>query len=246
MGIKSVICTAAIAAGIAFASGAQKFAPQPNPNPMPSGGLVVREPEDTNVIVIRNLQTRFTEEEMAEVVASFKTSLALPVKLATGDEIVERAGATVTVEDSPAFGGATLLVAPEQGWSRLAVGWLLEDAPEGEKRIARLEVELMRAVAASLGVGYSIHQPCIMSNVESIRDLDKIALFVSGPGPETENNLTVCAKKRGIGKYRFATYRRACQQGWAPAPTNDVQRAIWDEVASSKEQGPANRKAIKR
>ncbi len=26
------------------------------------------------------------------------------------------------------------------------------------------------------------------------------------------------------------TYRKACEEGWAPAPTNDVQKAIWDKV----------------
>ena len=27
-----------------------------------------------------------------------------------------------------------------------------------------------------------------------------------------------------------ATYKRACREGWAPTPTNDVQRAIWEKV----------------
>ena len=39
---------------------------------------------------------------------------------------------------------------------------------------------------------------------------------------------------------RFATYRRACVEGWAPRPTNDVQRAIWRSVAAERVKGPAN------
>ena len=27
-----------------------------------------------------------------------------------------------------------------------------------------------------------------------------------------------------------SVYRKACEEGWAPAPTNDVQKAIWDKV----------------
>lgn len=35
-------------------------------------------------------------------------------------------------------------------------------------------------------------------------------------------------------------YERACREGWAPAPTNDYQKAIWDKVRSEKERGPTN------
>ena len=44
------------------------------------------------------------------------------------------------------------------------------------------------------------------------------------------NALIEVAATRGIGMISFASYRTACQQGWAPAPTNDAQRTIWQEV----------------
>ena len=34
----------------------------------------------------------------------------------------------------------------------------------------------------------------------------------------------------GVSKERRVPYRVACQQGWAPAPTNDYQKAVWEEV----------------
>ena len=37
-------------------------------------------------------------------------------------------------------------------------------------------------------------------------------------------------EKCGVTPLRIATYRQACREGWAPAPTNDVQKAIWDKV----------------
>ena len=37
-----------------------------------------------------------------------------------------------------------------------------------------------------------------------------------------------------------ATYLTACREGWAPAPTNDAQRAIWARALSEKERGPTN------
>lgn len=37
-----------------------------------------------------------------------------------------------------------------------------------------------------------------------------------------------------------ATYQTACREGWAPAPTNGWQRAIWERALSEKERGPTN------
>ena len=34
----------------------------------------------------------------------------------------------------------------------------------------------------------------------------------------------------GVTPARKGIYEAACQQGWAPAPTNDIQKAIWDKV----------------
>ena len=38
--------------------------------------------------------------------------------------------------------------------------------------------------------------------------------------------------KRGIPPIRSDTYKLACQEGWVPEPTNDVQRTIWKQVHS--------------
>ena len=29
------------------------------------------------------------------------------------------------------------------------------------------------------------------------------------------------------------TYKEACEEGWAPAPTNEIQKAIWDKVRAT-------------
>jgi hypothetical protein len=44
----------------------------------------------------------------------------------------------------------------------------------------------------------------------------------------------------GITPDRTATYKRACKQGWAPTPTNEYQKAIWERVKADKERGPTN------
>ena len=37
-------------------------------------------------------------------------------------------------------------------------------------------------------------------------------------------------KPLGVLPAQRATYLKACEEGWAPAPTNDVQKAIWEKV----------------
>ena len=44
----------------------------------------------------------------------------------------------------------------------------------------------------------------------------------------------------GIGRYRVVTYKKACIEGWAPAPTNDAQRVFYEQAKADKERGPTN------
>ena len=44
------------------------------------------------------------------------------------------------------------------------------------------------------------------------------------------NKMINNAKLMGVAVRRRVSYRKACQEGWAPAPTNDIQKAIWDKV----------------
>jgi hypothetical protein len=47
-------------------------------------------------------------------------------------------------------------------------------------------------------------------------------------------------KSLGVTPAEMTTYRKACREGWAPAPTNDIQKAIWEQVKADKERGPTN------
>ena len=40
----------------------------------------------------------------------------------------------------------------------------------------------------------------------------------------------------GVAPAQVATYLSACKQGWAPEPTNDVQKAIWQSVRKLPEK----------
>ena len=40
----------------------------------------------------------------------------------------------------------------------------------------------------------------------------------------------------GVTPWKETTYKRACEEGWAPAPTNEYQKAVWDKVHAIPDQ----------
>ena len=157
--------------------------------------------------------------------ASLKTG-ACP--LAAADELAGRpgVGAAVLIADDGRL--PIVLASPDRSWAILNVHALRADGPDEGKLAGRIEKALWNAVARSIGAGGSSLVGTALSHYSSVEGLDAIRL--AGVGPDAHNAMIDLAEAHGIRPIRFAGYRTACQQGWAPAPTNDAQRAIWDEV----------------
>lgn len=58
--------------------------------------------------------------------------------------------------------------------------------------------------------------------------------------PQSMGAVLSNAKEKGIAQVRRTTYRKACEEGWAPAPTNEFQKAIWEKVKAAKTEAAAN------
>lgn len=199
----------------------------PRRHQRPNGGLVVKKIEG-KIIAVRNRQTAFSPAVLQAVVDKVKMTTYLPVLLVGSDENRDDVGVEVVLLDHPARAGFTVMVAPEQNYAELALDWIFADAPDPERFSRRLYLALTRAVAMSLGCGVAVYQPDLMAYVHSVKDLDRIGS--SSLGPEATNIANESARRLGVNQITVSSYRRACQQGWAPDPTNDVQRAIWKEV----------------
>ena len=82
-----------------------------------------------------------------------------------------------------------------------------------------------------------------MGPVTEAKDLD---LFAGARPPiDVLNRVLRAMPKYGLERWEQYTYREACEQGWAPAPTNEYQKAIWEKVKAEKERGPTNPITIK-
>ena len=91
---------------------------------------------------------------------------------------------------------------------------------------SRCRKELLRAFCFACGAGGSQYPDNIMA-IGDICDLDLVEEFIPG---DTAYACVARLIKVGVTPIRLVTYAKACKDGWAPAPTNDVQKAIWDKV----------------
>ena len=66
-----------------------------------------------------------------------------------------------------------------------------------------------------------------MAAIKEPKDLDK--MLEAAPVDAIQRAIE-SLKVYGVTPQEMSTYKKACQEGWAPAPTNEYQKAVWDKV----------------
>ena len=95
----------------------------------------------------------------------------------------------------------------------------------------RLIKEVWRALGFVGGVGYAPYQNDVLQPVYNLRELD--ALVYQVMQPMNFQKMYAQMAKFGVKRARHIPYKLAVMEGWAPQPTNEYQKAIWDEVRSA-------------
>lgn len=131
-----------------------------------------------------------------------------------------------------------ILCAPESRWTVVNVSPLKSDKPGVFE--ARVKKQLSRGFAFLCGGGESQFRGTLMS-VTSTAMLDAREDHVLPV--DVLDRFADMMKPQGVTPAVYDDYANACQDGWAPLPTNDVQKAIWTKVHDAKERGPE--KALK-
>ena len=123
-----------------------------------------------------------------------------------------------------------MLVAPEDHWGVVNVAKLVDDLPTEKAKTrfigSRTTKEAIRAFSLLCGGGSS-QFPGNMMNATSLRKLDTT---VDSIPVDMVGYYQEYLKTLGVTVRATTNYKTACREGWAPAPTNDVQKAIWDKV----------------
>lgn len=154
-----------------------------------------------------------------------------------GDEVLKQAQAEVAVILVSDSKTPLMLLAPEEGWAMVNVAKI----PSGDKFKAGCCKELLRAFAMLCAGGVSqmpgnvLSEPRLQDTYDLENTLPKDVTF----------RMAKYLKSRGVTASSMTTYKSACEQGWAPAPTNDIQKAIFERVKADKERGPTNPITIK-
>ena len=129
----------------------------------------------------------------------------------------------------------TMLLAPEDKWAVLNVATLKEGRGAQTAFLkARVLKEMSRTFAGLCGGISSNYPDSLTTGIYNLNQLDR----------QEDNRLSVDVIGRfapslanaGLTPAEIHSYRAACKQGWAPAPTNDVQKAIWEETRKLPEK----------
>lgn len=200
------------------------------------GGFVVRPTSLKGRIVISNSQSKYTDDQIARVVKSFTDLINLRVEIVRGeapslssvsklvDKIEAESVALITDDQSL----PRLLCAPENRWVIVNVAGLGEGAADEFAANRRFRCELARGIAYLAGAANSNVPGSLMTSVTAAKDLDRVSDEM--PPVEVIARFPEYLKGLGITPIIKVSYRQACQEGWAPSPTNEYQQAIWNQI----------------
>lgn len=201
-----------------------------------TGGYVRKENSAKGAYVILNAQKLVGSSAISKVLDTIDQSLAIKsfikdVNGVTVDNIadlIKGANATIGVGliDDPTH--PSLLIAPESGFAIINVRKLSTNKVSDNVIESRVRKEILRVLAFTTGCAYTTMVDPLMRDVTKPSDLD--ALPSENFGYEILNKFSNSAPLYGLKPWYSTTYKRACEEGWAPAPTNDIQKAIWDRV----------------
>lgn len=202
------------------------------------GGDIVVWPEDHGVFYVVNTQSRVSDAALAAPIQRLTADFNVDIRLSKGADKCDLAKIPAELKGMDAKGGLWIvddpalpiaLVAAEDGWGVLNVAPLLADDPDAKKCATRLQKFFFRTFANIHGASDCPMMPaCVMKQANGVAEVD--ALVCATYSPETTSKVAGYLTKCGYKRRHAGTYYDACEEGWAPAPTNDVQKAIWDKV----------------
>lgn len=234
---QSPVVSAPVDAQKALATRERTISPAARSNMLARTGGIIQAPAEGPAILFLNTQKRVADAALNTPAEQMHKMLRLPTafKSQPSSEPVTEAlnalkskdtAAVVVVTDTPGY--PSLLIAPENRWAIVNVAALGDKTVAAETLAERTQKELWRAFAYLMGAAHSSVQHCVMKSVLFPEDLD--AFDTAELSPEPFSKIIDHAKRLGMKPQRTATYRRAIEEGWAPPPTNDFQKAIWLEL----------------
>ena len=235
--MKNIIIAALAAVSLTATAADAPFKPKENRKIKAMGGSIMVPNSMKGHILVANMQMKVPASELEKTVKQLIGMTRLDIRFvnvpgevspSVANKKVKELGANavIFITDSDKC-DVSLLCAPENGWTIINSSVVTKDAKNEIFAAARLRKELMRGFFAATGAMNSRYPGTIMNYIGKPSDLDKLVEEI--PVDMSMRTIDYLAKM-GVTPVQYTTYQRAVQNGWAPAPTNDIQRAIWNRV----------------
>lgn len=200
------------------------------------GGYFRVVPKNAGKFLFVNAQAKVPESMIVDPVVKLAHDLNYDLQVSRGavpaigdvraSLVAIGAKGAVWIVDDPTM--PRVLAACEDGWAFLNVAQLSKDADDDTIK-ARMSKEINRVFGFIHGAADPIMMPaCALKPAYGLKGLDK--LQCKELSPITAEKVSQYLSLAGYKKVNVGTYYDACEEGWAPKPTNAVQKAIWDKV----------------
>lgn len=195
-----------------------------------TGGFLNKPGTQQGEVFYINCQSRVPRAWIDESIAYFAKETKFRISLKEGGSFdfqnpkIEGEASLYVIDDAAL---PAILVAPENRWAVVNVAPIAKEHRPAYFE-ARVKKELTRGFAYLCGAANSQFPRALTRGIVNHDDLDK--------NPDLQLPIDVIQRFRtymetlGVRPAVVSTYRKACQEGWAPAPTNDYQQAIWDKT----------------
>lgn len=194
-----------------------------------TGGKIARPNMQKGEVVFVNCQKRMPQAWIDEVIgyAADVTHFKIGGRAGAFDLAAPKVegNATLFVIDDEKM--PAILVAPEDRWAFVNVATLAKEKRPAYFQ-ARAKKQLVRVFALLCGASNSQFPLCLTRGIVNEADLDKNLSYALPV--DVIQRFKPYMETLGVAPEVLTTYRNACQEGWAPAPTNEYQKAIWDKV----------------
>jgi len=169
---------------------------------------------------------KFFADEYKLDIAVEQGSFALPTPKLSGN-------ASLYVIDDPKM--PAVLHAPENRWTMINVARLQEgNGVKPQFFEARVKKEVTRGFCLLAGTQTSNYPESLLTSVTKPEDLDKFPDW--GLPVDIGERFIPYLAGLGIKPCVYTTYKKACIEGWAPSPTNDIQKAILEEAKNPEKR----------
>lgn len=193
------------------------------------GGEKIAMPDtQRGTITVVNAQTRAKKDWLVSVVAYLSSETKFNVLFKDGSFNPAHPSVvgdmTIFVVDDPAL--PRVAVAPDDRWGYCNMAQIFTDKTQFfEARAKKMVARTFAMLCGGMSSSYAIS---LVGPMPDVKDLDVL------PNENIPVDVTIrmnpYLEKFGITPAVLKPYKIACQEGWAPQPTNDVQKAIWDKV----------------